>query len=377
MNETMKNYILFLLLASILLLPYGCKKSENVDINVEAEILKEMEAQRIPSVVACIVKGDKIVWESTLGFANAEHSIPATNQSIYTLMSISKLFLSVTVMQLWERGMIDLDADINQYLPFDVRNPNFPDKKITPYMLLNHSSGLVRPNAEEHIPDFHHFYSNEAPPLLVEWLPEYILPDGGQYRASVWRNFAPGTKWQYSNIGTSLLGLIVEQISGQDYRDFCAENILEPLEMHNSSFWLDELNEELMVTPYTDNNNPMYYYTVRHYPAGFLSANLEDFSHFVIAILNSGEFNGKRILQQSTFDKMLEIQNPSSGLSNLWWHCAGNCIGHDGGGTGFRTMVEWNFDNDKGLFILSNKVNESVPPGGRIFELVKYQATKY
>ena len=74
---------------------------------------------------------------------------------------------------------------------------------------------------------------------------------------------------------------------------------------------------------------------------------------------------------------MLEIQNPSSGLANLWWHCPRNCVGHDGGGTGFRTVVEWDFDNEIGLFIFSNKVNDLVPPGGRIFELVKYQATRF
>ena len=79
----MKNIITLLLLGSMLLLPYGCKKSENVNINVEAEILKEMEAKQIPSVVACIVKDDKIVWETTLGYANVNHSIQATNQSIY------------------------------------------------------------------------------------------------------------------------------------------------------------------------------------------------------------------------------------------------------------------------------------------------------
>ena len=306
----MKNYISFLLFGLILLLPFGCKKSENINIDVESEIIKEMEANGIPSVVACILKGEKIVWESTLGHANVSHSIPATSQTIYSLQSISKLFLSVTVMQLWERGMIDLDADINEYLPFEVRNPKYPNEKITPHMLLNHSSGLTRPNDEERIPDFHHFYSNEEPPLLVEWLPEYILPDGEQYRQSVWRDFAPGEKWQYSNIGTSLLGLIVERISKQDYRDFCKENILEPLEMHNSSFRLDELDQMLLVTPYTNDNNPMHYFTCRHYPAGFLNTNLEDFSHFVIAIQNGGEFNGKRILQQSTFEQ--NVGDPKS-----------------------------------------------------------------
>ncbi len=372
----MKKISLFLILGCLILFTENCKKSENVNINVEAEIIKEMQVQRIPAVVVGIVKGNEINWELSLGHANVSNSIPVNRQSLFTLMSISKLYLSTTVMQLWERGMIDLEADINQYLPFEVRNPNFPDHKISVHMLLNHSSGLAWPVEEDGIPDFHHFYSNEAPPLILDWLPEYILPNGEHFRNTVWKDFPPGEKWLYSNIGTSLLGLIVEQISGQDYRDFCKENILEPLEMNSSGFWQEELEWDLLVTPYTNTNYPMDYYICRHYPAGFLSSNLEDFSHFVIAFLNDGEYNGKRILQKSTIDKMFEIQNSASGLSNLWWHCPGDCIGHDGGGTGFRTWVEWNFDKDLGLFIFSNKVNSSIVPKGRIYELVKYQASK-
>jgi CubicO group peptidase (beta-lactamase class C family) len=94
-------------------------------------------------------------------------------------------------------------------------------------MLLHHTSGRAWPADEDHIPDFHHFYyADEELPLLIDWLPEYILPSGAQYRSTVWKDFAPGKKWLYSNIGTSILALIVEQISGMDYRDYCKMNIL-------------------------------------------------------------------------------------------------------------------------------------------------------
>jgi CubicO group peptidase (beta-lactamase class C family) len=372
----MKKYITIVLLGWIMLLNQSCEKSEDFSNGIEAEILKEMETERIPSVVACIIENGEIKWESALGYSNENLSTPATRLSLFTLMSITKLFLAVTVMQLWETGMIDLEEDINQYLPFKVRNPHFPNQKITPYMLLTHSSGLAWPKDEDEIPDFYHFYTNEEPPLISEWLPEYILPEGSQYRPSIWKNFRPGEKWLYSNIGTSLLALIVEQISGDDYRDFCRKNILETLEMDNSAFKLSDLNKELLVTPYNENNHSMTYYTCRHYPVGFLSTNIEDFSHFAIAMLNYGEFKGKRILQKSTVEKMFEIQNPASGLSLLWWHFIGNCIGHAGGGTGFSTWAEWHFNNCGAMFIFSNKVNESISQGGRIYELIRYQYSK-
>lgn len=375
----MKNAISILLLGLLILLSTTCDKSEESGtVNSEVEILKAMDAERIPSVVACIVKNDQIVWERALGYADVATSKPADRESLYTIMSIGKLILATAVMQLWEQDLIDLDADINQYLPFDVRNPNFPDKKITSHMLLTHASGLAWPEDKDGIPDFHHFYYiNEEPPLIINWLPEYILNNGSQYRSTVWKNYPPGEQELYSNIGTSLLGLVVEQISGQDYRDYCNENILEPLEMTHSGFRLNSLAEDLLVTPYYDSNQAFNYYTCRHYPAGFISSNIEDFSHFMMAMLNKGVYNGTRILNTESVNKMLELQNPTSGTALLWVHCMGDCIGHLGGGTGFSTWAEWHFNDESGLFIFSNKVNESIAPGGRIYELVKNEANKY
>ena len=372
----MKKIVLLLLIGVMII--NGCEKSvDDATINVDAEILKEMQAEKIPSVVACVVKGDRIVWEGTYGYKDVANEEPANRQTIYTLMSISKLFISISVMQLWEEGLIDLEDDINQYLPFEVRNPKFPDKKITSYMLMTHRSGLAWPDPNEGIPEFYYFFPHEQVPLINEWLPDYILPGGEQYRNNVWKNFAPGDEELYSNIATPLLALIVENISGMDYRDYCLENILEPLEMFSTAFRINFLNEELLATPYYDNNYPMQQYTYRHYPAGNLKTNLEDFSHFIIAFLNNGVYNGKRILKTSSIKKMMGVQNPATGMSLLWSNCPGDCIGHSGGGTGFSTRVEWYFDNQKGIFVFSNKVNNSVYPLGRIYELVRYQSNSF
>lgn len=373
----MKKFITFYLIIGILLWNGSCSKTDPIPNDVDQEILEVMETHQIPSVVACVVKGDEIVWEGTYGYAYVEDGIPATRHSLYTIMSIGKVILSTAVFQLWENGEIDLQADINQYLPFEVRNPNFPDDKITPYLLLNHRSSLAWPEDDEGIPDFNHFYSFEDPPPISEWLPQYILPGGTHYRTWVWKEFRPGEMFLYSNIGASLLALVVEEITGEDYRDYCRKYIFDPLEMHNTAFRISRLNKNHLTTPYNHQGNPMYYYTCRHYPAGFISSDIEDFSHYVIAMLNKGEYRGKRILKASTMDKMLELQDATSGTANLWVHCLGDCIGHLGGGLGFSTWAEWHFDHDRAMFIFSNKVNGTISNPGRIYELVKYQAYKY
>lgn len=346
----------------------SCEKADISDL--DAEILQEMENHGIPSIVACMVDREGVLWTGNYGYANTGEGIPATNQTIYSIQSISKLFLAITVFQLREQGLIDLHRDINDYLPFAVRNPNYPDAVISSYMLLNHSSSLAWPAPNEDLPDFHQFYTHEPPPLLIDWLPEYIFPDGENYRSFVWKDYPPGEKFLYSNIATSLLALVVEQISGMDYRDYCRAHILDPLEMDHSSFYLNELDYTHIATPYYNANSPMWFYTSRHYPAGFLNCSLNDFALFARACLNYGSFKDGQILSDTSFRKMLEIENPIKGVSNLWDHYFGDAVGHIGGGTGFASSATWYMEQGRAIFIFSNRYLNHVYPEGRIYGLV-------
>lgn len=373
----MSKYLSYLTCIFVFISFNSCHKQADEPIQVEAEIVKEMEAESIPSVVACIIKEDQIVWKEAFGYADIKKEVPANSQTIYTLMSISKLFIGVATMQLWEQGRIDLEADINQYLPFEVRNPKFPDDKITTSMLLNYTSGLAWPEDEDRIPAFYEFFDDDKTPHISEWLPEYIFPGGEYYRSSVWKNYRPGEKELYSNIATPLLALIVEQISGQDFRDYCREFILDPLEMHQTAYRFSELDESLLATPYIGIATPFKQFNYRLYPAGNLKSNIDDFSHFMMAILNYGEYNGNRILHRNTIEEMFTVQNPASGVSNIFWHCMGDCIGHSGGGTGFSTRAEWYFESHMAMLIFTNKANNLVYPQGSIYELVRYMANEF
>ncbi len=363
------------LLFVLAILPISCEDEEITQIDTEIE--STINAYNIPSVAAGIVKDGELVWTGAYGFADRASEQPATTNSLYTLQSVSKLVLSVTVMQLWERGLVNLDEDINQYLPYPVRNPHYPAVPITVHMLLNHTSGLAWPADGDGIPAFHNFYFLEDPPEISVWLPEYILPGGSAYRSKVWKDFVPGTRERYSNIGTSLLALIVEEVSGLDYRDYCRVNVFEPLGMENTAFRFDELNQEELVTPYATITRPMQPFSSRHYPVGWIFTDVWDFSRFVGCILNGGEANGERILEATTVREMHQLQNPVTGCANLWWHMMGDAVGHRGGGTGYSSWAEWHMEDDTGFFIFSNTETSQIWPKGRIYELIRYQSNQY
>ena len=362
-----------------LLFQCGIFENENEAVHdIDAEIQAEMETLGIPSVVAGIIKDGEMVWQKAYGYANVQPNIQATANTIYTLMSVSKTVIATAAMQLWEQGRIELDADINQYLPFSVRNPKFPNKKITTRMLMTHTSGLAHPDNE--VPNWYRFYPDDQTPKMSDWIDQWILSGGSHYVPAVWKNWEPGTRELYSNVGTWLLAYLIERISGEEFTAYCEKHIFEPLEMDNTSYWLADLDLQDLATPYVEGYRPIDQYNTIAYPVGWLRSSVNDFSHFLIAYMNQGVYNGKRLLEASTINKMLEVQNSASGICLIWYKWLGEWYGHNGGGTGFSSHIEINREDNIGIIILSNTYSESidlVTPGGRIFELVRFQANQY
>ena len=101
-----------------------------------------MESDNIPGLSVAVVKGEHIVWDKSFGMANIEQNIPVSDTTMFMLASVSKTVTATALMQLWEDDLINLDEDINSYLPFNVVHPDYPNISITPKMLLTHTSGI-------------------------------------------------------------------------------------------------------------------------------------------------------------------------------------------------------------------------------------------
>ena len=101
-----------------------------------------MRIAGFPSLSACIIKDDQIIWSKGYGYYNLPEQKSATVDTNYLLASITKTIVGTALMQLYEQGLFSLDDDVNTFLPFDLQNPNFPDDPITFRMLLSHTSSL-------------------------------------------------------------------------------------------------------------------------------------------------------------------------------------------------------------------------------------------
>jgi CubicO group peptidase (beta-lactamase class C family) len=370
------------LLILILLLMFLSNTCSVIDPEVEefsdfdAEIRKEMSSYQIPSLSACVIKNDEIVWIKYYGNSAVSNSLPDST-SIYPVASVSKTIIVTAVMQLFEQGLIDLDADINNYLPVAIRNPYYPNNRVTARMLLTHTSGLTWPVDDYEVPGFYDYYPLDSAPPLAEWIPQYVLPGGSNYVNAVWKNTVPGERELYSNIGTAVLGYLVEVVSGIDFNTYCRQNIFTPLEMNNTSYAYADLDMNNVVNIYSENYQRIEPYRQLHFPAHSLKTTMEDYSHLLIAYMNGGTYKGTRILQESTIEQILEIHNPASGRCLIWKKTVGGWYEHQGGEPGVTAQVEFHHDKKVGLIIFSNKRTGQVYAGNKIHAMIRRNANNY
>ena len=301
---------------------------------------------------------------------------PPNENTAFILASVSKTVVAVAVMQLVERGLLDLDEDVNSHIPFSFRNPNFPNTSITARMLLTHTSSLSWPTNTED-PNFNNTFEPENAPEIFPWIRDYITPGNTNYQPNSWQNNQPGTSYQYSNTGAAFLGYLVQSISGQEFHSYCTEHIFSPLQMRNTTY---EVTGSFASVDYAS----LYFegqlipqYSAPHYPAFGLRSTTADMAKYMISILNKGVYNGVRILDEDTVDEMLAIKVPSKDVGFLWTELSGQWIGHTGEYWGVSSSMDINCEKDLGVFIVSNDSHiESIYPEGKIYTAIHRYAAQ-
>jgi CubicO group peptidase (beta-lactamase class C family) len=172
--------------------------------------------QRIPALSAAVVQGDGVNWSKGYGTLDSQQQTPATAQTLYSICSISKLFTAIAVMQLWETGRVRLDEPVTTYLPWaKLKSVDEDSVPITLRAVLSHSAGLPRES------DFPYWTG-----------PEFSFPTEAQLRAKLAEQtplWPVSRRFQYSNLGFTLIGETVSAVSGEPYRDYVQGHILEPL----------------------------------------------------------------------------------------------------------------------------------------------------
>ncbi len=256
----------------------------------------------IAGAEVAVVKDGHILTERGYGYADVARHVPVDpDRTLFRPGSVSKLVTWTAVMQLVGQHKLDLDQDVNTYLDF--RIPSFHGQPITLREIMTHTAGFA-----ERAKDISFYNQDNLQPLgtfLKAWTPEQI--------------FAPGTTPAYSNWATALAGYIVQRVSGMPFDDYVEQQIFAPLGMHDSTFRQPlpaRLLPQMSLGYRRASEPPKPFEFIGPFPAGSLSTTASDMARFMIAHLQDGELDGKRILDPATaqtmHDSPLARVNPMS-----------------------------------------------------------------
>lgn len=256
----------------------------------------EAKAQYVGASVV-VVKDGKVVAEKGYGYSDLESKTPVDpKNTTFRIASVSKTFTSAAVMQLVEQGKVDLKADFQTYVKgLEFNNPF--DKPVTVENLLTHTTGFeIRdPQQEDIHDDFDKSVSMEdyaklhMPPVVRE----------------------PGSAYMYDNFSFLLLGMIVENVSGEPFESYMQQHIFKPLGMDNSSFLLNGKFKNQLATAYDAAHKPIDLYTISPtpLPQGGMLSTTEDIGNFMLAFLNDGVKDNERVFKESTVKSMEQYRS--------------------------------------------------------------------
>lgn len=246
----------------------------------------------VPGAAIVVVKGDKVLLEKGYGYADKERQIAVDpEKTIFRIGSVTKTFTAAAVMQLVEQGKIDLHADINKYLEEGIHINNPFDQPVTMHHLLTHTTGFDV--TIETMDDFH----NDLTKFVS--LSDYVK----QRMPDVVRK--PGESYMYDNFAFVLQGYIIERVTEMPFYQYMKQNVFQPLEMMNTDLLLTDEVLDHLAKAYLDGQalDP-YAITPTESPDGGMNATASDIGKFMIAQLQDGVYQNRRIWSEESIRQM-------------------------------------------------------------------------
>jgi CubicO group peptidase (beta-lactamase class C family) len=309
--------------------------------------LEHMEELHIPGLILVVVQDGEILLAKGYGSSDLESGEAFTpDRTIVRIGSVSKLFVATSVMQMVERGLLDLHVDINRYLTTFQIEDTYPEP-VTLAHLLTHTGGFQDPP-----------YVSNTDPLSVEPLGHYLAEHMPP------RTAPPGEEFIYSNHGYALAAYVVEEVSGIPFDKYVMENILLPLGMEKSSYLLSPPLPDGLATGYAYEDGeqvpqPMDYDS--DYPGGSMISTADDMAKFMLAHLQDGCYQGACILEPETIEMMHQRQadTPYEGQAVTYGFSEGlnnnqRLIGHSGSIRGFGNNLTLLPEHGLGYFFSFN-----------------------
>lgn len=334
----------------------------------ESDIQEIMKKFDVVGLSVAVVKKGEIIYNQSFGLKDNTSNVPLNNDDIFRIASISKSFSATSIMQLVELGKLNLDDDVSDLIGFNLRNPMFPDQKITLKMMMSHTSGIN---------DSQGYFTLDA-----------INPSKNPEWQKCFSNYAPGTNYQYCNLNYNLIGTIIEKYSGERFDNYVKSHILNPLGLYGG-YNVDSLDANRFASLHTYNNNTktfspspaaysvnreerlkykMGYSTPIFSPTGGMKISAKDLAKYMTMHMNFGKYKGVRIFSKKSArlmqTKISEEEGYGLAISNREDIIPGKMMtGHTGSAYGLYSAMFFNPKEKFGIVVITNGCNPNYTNG--------------
>ncbi len=345
----------FLILFTLLFIAIAGKAQQQ---KVEAELLEIMKKLDVAGLSVAVVKDNNLIYAHSFGKKNIETNTDLQNDDIFRIASISKSFAATSIMQLVEAKKIALDDDFSNLIGFKIRNPKFPEDKITLRMILSHTSSIN---------DSEGYFNLDV-----------INPSKNPNWEKCYTDKQPGTGYLYCNLNFNMIGAIIEKISGQRFDSYVKQHILSPLNLYGA-YCIDSLDEKRLVPLYEYQGNQKYKLSTTAYsprreelstyrlgystpilsPTGGMKISATDLAKYMMMHMNYGKSGSTRIISKKSAKQM---QTPLSEEENygLALRTTGKLIdgktltGHTGSAYGLYSAMFFDPKEKFGIVVITN-----------------------
>ncbi|HZJ44823.1 MAG TPA: serine hydrolase domain-containing protein [Pyrinomonadaceae bacterium] len=288
------------------------KQTNTPDFSSVRKLIQDrMAKEAVPGLAVAVVRRGEILWEEGFGWADRENRIPANEQTMFYLASVTKAITATAILVLHERKKLDLDHPINDYLgPARLSSPLWDVNAATVRRVASHTAGLTT-----------YARSCYGSPMECRISNDETIQ---RYGIVFW---PPGDHFDYSNLGYGILGTVVARVSGKSYSDFLRNEIFWPLGMTHASLGLDPKLEKFMAKRYSSEfgARPVAISGTPGASAVYCSAH--DLALFAMFHLKTHRPFQKKVLSDVSIDTMQELTSPNHGMG---WSIQEDLFGYRG-----------------------------------------------
>ncbi|MDA2813149.1 serine hydrolase [Nocardiopsis sp. RSe5-2] len=328
----------------------GAPDAEAVRAFLDERVPALMDEYDVPGVGVSVVGDGEMLVADGYGAVDLETGAPVDpDRTAFPTASIAKSFIGAALVSLAEEGEVDLDADVNTYLPEEERLPDDPRGPVTVHNLLTHTAGFAEQLDGMEAPS-----EADLLPLdryVAEYRPDRIAPPGG-YTA-------------YSNYGYAMAGRIIEEVTGEPYGDHIGRTLFEPLGMDHTAFGdPDSLGERLEIPAVYGSGDggrePLQHEHINPSPAGGAFTTPADMGVFMLELLRERPA-GRDVLADGAVRTMLDRQAANderlTGSGYGAWEVRADgprVVGHGGDGSGLHTQYAIVPEDGAGIYVAAN-----------------------